>query len=129
MELKRHFFGSIDETHSQRGKIERLAAKKAEATCVDCVTYELVRRHRREVATRERILAEPSIPFVTSVKIPDELRSSIKEALMIGARAPKYASMRAGLMIRDIVPANLDAYEVQLSYKAEARGLGYPELK
>jgi hypothetical protein len=40
------FFGSIVETHSHPGNIERVARGEIDATCVDCVTYAFFARHR-----------------------------------------------------------------------------------
>jgi hypothetical protein len=72
------FFASIAETHTQPGNIERVADSEADATCVDCVTYAFFCRHRPNTAERVRVLAvtqsTPSIPFVTSIATPDDVR-------------------------------------------------------
>jgi hypothetical protein len=51
------FFGSITETHSQPGNIERVARREADATCVDSVTYAFFRRHRPQLGALTRVLA------------------------------------------------------------------------
>ena len=53
----------------------------------------------------------------------------MQDALFALARKPEWAGVRAGLMLRDIVPIELKAYAVQLRYEREAAELGYPELK
>ena len=51
------YFGSIAETHSQPGNIERIARREADATCVDNVTYAFFCRHRPQLADLTRVLA------------------------------------------------------------------------
>jgi ABC-type phosphate/phosphonate transport system substrate-binding protein len=127
------FFGSIAETHSQPGNIERVAQGEADATCVDCVTYAFFCRHRPQLGALTRVLAvarsTPSIPFVTSQATPDDLKASLRTALGNVARAPEWADARAGLMLRDIVPVDPAIYATQLAYEREAAELGYPELR
>jgi len=127
------FFSSIAETHSQPGNIERIARGEADATCVDCVTYAFFCRHRSQLGAHTRVLAatppSPSIPFVTSVATPADLKAHLQTALFAVARAPQWADVRAGLMLRDIVPIDLATYAVQLAYEREAAELGYPELR
>jgi ABC-type phosphate/phosphonate transport system substrate-binding protein len=125
-------FGSIAETHAQPGNIERIARGEADATCVDCVTYAFFCRHRPQLGALTRVLAatppSPSIPFVTSVATPPDLVAVLQAALFAVARAPAWSDVRAGLMLRDIVPVDLASYAVQLAYEREAVELGYPEL-
>jgi ABC-type phosphate/phosphonate transport system substrate-binding protein len=127
------FLGSIAETHSQPGNIEHVARREADATCVDCVTYAFFRRHRPQLGALTRVLAatrpSPSIPFVTSAATPDDLRERLQAALFAVARAPEWAGVRAGLMLRDIAPVDMGAYAVQMRYEREAAELGYPELR
>jgi ABC-type phosphate/phosphonate transport system substrate-binding protein len=126
------FFGSVVETHSQPGNIERIARGEADATCVDCVTYAFFCRHRPQLGQLTRVLAAtrstPSIPFVTSSATPDDLKASLRRALGNVAHAPEWAAARAGLMLQDIVPADIASYSSQLQYEQEAIALGYPEL-
>jgi len=127
------FFGSIAETHSQPGNIERVALGEADATCVDCVTYAFVCRHRPQLGALTRVLAatppSPSIPFVTSSATPADLRERLQAALLAVARDPAWMDVRAGLMLRDIVPVEWETYAVQMRYAQEAAELGYPKLQ
>jgi ABC-type phosphate/phosphonate transport system substrate-binding protein len=126
------FFGSLAETHSQPGNIERVARGEADATCVDCVTYAFFCRHRPQLGDLTRVLAvtrsTPSIPFVTSSSTPADLIACLRTALAKVARADEWADARAGLMLRDIVPIDIEAYAGQLQLESEAASLGYPEL-
>jgi ABC-type phosphate/phosphonate transport system substrate-binding protein len=127
------FFGSIAETHSHPGNVERVAKGEIDATCVDCVTYAFMMRHRPSVTAATRILAatppSPSIPFVTAGSAPAELQEALREAIFRIARADEWANVRAGLLFKDIVPIpDQSAYVSLLSYETEARDLGYPKL-
>jgi ABC-type phosphate/phosphonate transport system substrate-binding protein len=130
----RAFFASIVETHSHPGNIERVARGEIDATCVDCVTYAFFRRHRPTIGEQTRALAatppSPSIPFVTSIRAPDALKEQLRAALLRVAQAEEWSGVREGLLLRDIVPIRDEgAYAVLLAYEAEARELGYPELR
>jgi ABC-type phosphate/phosphonate transport system substrate-binding protein len=129
----RPFFASIAETHSHPGNIERVARREIDATCVDCVTYAFFRRHRPAIAELTRVLAatypSPSIPFVTSIHAPDDLKEQLRLALSKVAQGAEWLHVREGLMLRDIVPISDEAsYAALLTYETEARALGYPEL-
>jgi ABC-type phosphate/phosphonate transport system substrate-binding protein len=128
----RPFFATVVETHSQPGNIERVARQEVDATCVDCVTYAFFCRHRPQIAAETRVVAvtpsSPSIPFVTSSSTPETMVGILREALIAVARSEEWAVARAGLMLRDVLPAEPADYEVQLRYEQEAKGLGYPEL-
>ena len=48
----------------------------------------------------------------------------------MGRRAEEWAGVRAGLLLRDIVPIGDESpYEELLRYETEARALGYPQLQ
>jgi len=128
------FFSTIAETHSHPGNIERVARGEIDATCVDCITYAFFARHRPALAEATRVLAttppSPSIPFVTTVRAPSDLKDALRKALFRVARAEEWSDARAGLLLRDIVPIDDETpYENLLRYESEARALGYPELQ
>lgn len=127
------FFGSIAETHSQPGNLERVARDEADATCVDCVTYAFFARHRRALAAQLRVLAvthpTPAIPFVTSAATDAVTRAALAQALRQVATSPEWAAARAGLMLRDVLPPDQVDYQVPCRYAAEAAALGYPTLR
>jgi ABC-type phosphate/phosphonate transport system substrate-binding protein len=110
-----------------------VARREADATCVDSVTYAFFCRHRPQLGEVTRVLAatppSPSIPFVTSVETPPALQDGLRNALGNVARSDHWAHARAGLMLQDIVPIELEDYAVQLRYEGEARKSGYAELK
>jgi ABC-type phosphate/phosphonate transport system substrate-binding protein len=127
------FFGTVAETHSQPGNIERIARGEADATCVDCVTYAFFCQHRPRCAEQIRILATtrstPSIPFVTSSATPDDLTKCLQVALAAAAHSPEWAAAREDLMLRDIVPTDMANYASQPQHQHDASRLGYAELR
>jgi ABC-type phosphate/phosphonate transport system substrate-binding protein len=127
------FFAHVIETGSQPGNLDRIARGEADATAVDCVTYAFWSRHRPDAARQTRVLAQtppsPAIPFVTSVATRPETVALLRRALERVAREPRFAAVRAGLLIKDIVAVPDERYRALLDYEAEAAALGYRELK
>src|SRR3974377_2096487 len=85
-----------------------------------------VARHRRPLGEATRVLAatppSPSIPFVTSIHAPPALQEALRTALFRVARGDEWPDVRAGLMLKDIVPiADASVYEHLLRYENEAR--------
>jgi ABC-type phosphate/phosphonate transport system substrate-binding protein len=126
------FFGLVNETGSQPGNLDRIAAGEGDVTAVDCVTYAFWSRHRPDRAQRTRVLAQtppsPSIPFVTSAKTAPATVAALRTALTRIAREPRFSGVRAGLMISDIVDVPAERYRALLDYERDAAALGYPEL-
>jgi ABC-type phosphate/phosphonate transport system substrate-binding protein len=128
----RPLFARVIETGSQPGNLDRIARGEADVTAVDCVTYAFWSRHRPDAARATRVLAEtppsPAIPFVTSVATPPATVACLRAALRELARAPRFAAVRAGLLLEDIVEVPEARYAALLDYEREAAALGYPEL-
>jgi ABC-type phosphate/phosphonate transport system substrate-binding protein len=126
------FFARAIETDSQAGNLELVAREEADATCVDNVTFAYVVRHRPNVAAQLRVLAptprSPTIPFVTSSATPPATAERLRRALAEVASAPGWANVRAGLLLRSVVPAEAADYECLLEYEQQAVTLGYPVL-
>ncbi len=129
----RPFFGSVREAFGHPANLELVADGRADATCVDCVTWAFVARHRPALEERLRILAvtppSPAIPFVTAATTPPELRSILQDKLRRVARAPEWAAARAGLLLQDIVAPDAADYAVLRRYEAEAVAMNYPLLR
>jgi ABC-type phosphate/phosphonate transport system substrate-binding protein len=96
------------------------------------VTYAFWKHYRPEAAARVRIIAEtppsPAIPFVTSIATPPATVDILRAALRQVTSEPRYATVREGLMITDIVDVPDSAYRGLLDYEREAAELGYPQL-
>ena len=128
----RPLFAQVAETGSHPGNLERVARGEADATSVDNVTYAFWRRYRPTLAARTRVLAptppSPAIPFVTSVATPPAAVALLRRSLQRLAREPRFAAVRAGLLIKDIVEVPDARYRALLDYEREAITRGYPEL-
>jgi ABC-type phosphate/phosphonate transport system substrate-binding protein len=129
----RPFFRQVIETHSQPGNLDRIAKGEGDVTAVDCVTYAFWSRHRPDAAAQTRVLAptppSPAIPFVTSSDTPPATVALLRAALGRLAREPRFATVRAGLLIKDIVAVPDARYAALLDYEREAASLGYAELR
>ncbi|MBI3707539.1 MAG: PhnD/SsuA/transferrin family substrate-binding protein [Proteobacteria bacterium] len=125
-------FGRVIETGSQPGNLDRIARGEADMTAVDCVTYAFWHRHRPDAGAGTKVIARtppsPAIPFVTSVETPPRTVEMLREALHRLAHDDRFAEIRAGLLIKDIVDVQAERYRALLDYEAEAARLGYPVL-
>jgi ABC-type phosphate/phosphonate transport system substrate-binding protein len=125
-------FASVIETGGHPASLDRLLRGEGDVASIDCVTYAFWRRYRPAEAQKTRIIAEtprsPAIPFVTSVETPPEVVAILRAALAELAKSPRYAAVRDGLLIADIVDVPDSAYRGLLDYEREAAALGYPVL-
>ena len=128
----RPFFREAIETGGHPASLDRLLSGEGDVASIDCVTYAFWRRYRPAAAERVRVIGEtppsPAIPFVTSVSTPPATVEILRTALRRLAREPRYAPVRSGLSIADIVDVPDSAYRGLLDYEREAAALGYPKL-
>jgi ABC-type phosphate/phosphonate transport system substrate-binding protein len=125
-------FAAVVETGGHPASLDLLLRGEGDAASIDCVTYAFWRHYRPAAAQRLRIIGEtppsPAIPFVTSVDTPPEIVAVLRAALAELAKSPRYAAVRQGLLIADIVDVPDAAYRGLLDYEREAAALGYPVL-
>jgi len=128
----RQFFDSVIETGGHLASLDLVVAGKADATCVDCVTYAFCCDYRAIIRERTRVLAmtqpSPALPYVTSTATPPAVVAILHSALLRVGAAPEYASVRAALKLRAIMPADEMAYARLMELEWEADALGYPAL-
>jgi ABC-type phosphate/phosphonate transport system substrate-binding protein len=128
----RPFFREIIETGGHPASLDRLLRGEGDVASIDCVTYAFWQRCLPEAAARVRIIAEtppsPAIPFVTSTATPPATVDILRAALRTVADEPRYAAVRSGLMIINIVDVPDSAYRHLLEYEQQAAALGYPQL-
>jgi ABC-type phosphate/phosphonate transport system substrate-binding protein len=129
---RRQFFGSVIETGGHPASLDLVVAGKADATCVDCVTYAFCCDYRAVIRERTRVLAmtqpSPALPYVTSTATPPAVVATLHSALLRLSAAPEYASVRAALKLRAIMPADEVAFARLMELEQEAYALGYPTL-
>ena len=86
--------------------LERLTEGTADATAIDAVTHELVRRERPELLARTRQIAEtrfaPLPPLVTASRLDVEQRRRILAALRRVLGDPRLAAARKALLLSGV---------------------------
>jgi ABC-type phosphate/phosphonate transport system substrate-binding protein len=126
------FFASVRETHGHPASLALVLAGAADATCIDNVTFANYAICHPERAEALRILAvtppSPSLPFVTSSSTDPLVADALQRALLRVGSAPEYAAVRAGMLLKAVVPIDPPAFPRLLAYEREAAALGYPAL-
>jgi hypothetical protein len=126
------FFREVIETGGHPGEPRPPAARRGRCR-VDRlrdlrVLAPLPPRGGRAVPHLAETPPSPAIPFVTSVATPPPPSiSCARRCARIGGE-PRYAAVRAGLMIAGIEDVPDAAYRGLLDYEREAAELGYPQL-
>jgi ABC-type phosphate/phosphonate transport system substrate-binding protein len=126
------FLGEIVETGSHAESLACVAAERADAAAIDCVTHALLARHRPAVVAKTRVLAasapSPSLPFVTARSASEATVSALRQALGRALSDPALETARKALFLKGAVPAEEESYAVLLDYEEKARALGYARL-
>jgi ABC-type phosphate/phosphonate transport system substrate-binding protein len=83
-------------------------------------------------AEQLRILAAtprtPAIPFVTAAATDPVMQAALAQALRCVAAEPKWAQVRAAMLLLEVVPPDQVDYGTPCRYATEAAALGYPRL-
>jgi ABC-type phosphate/phosphonate transport system substrate-binding protein len=109
------FFGEVCLSGSHERSIEWIRSGQAEVAALDCVTVELLLRHRPEALAGIRFVHEtaafPAPPFVTCGGAPPQEVASLRRALRGALADPKLARARAALLLGGLRHLPLEAYE------------------
>ena len=118
------FFAAVIGTGGHRASLAAVAAGRADAACIDCVTYGLLQRHAPAAVAGLRVLAEsapcPALPFITSAGTPPEQIAALRAAL----DQPAEPLALTGVAV---LPAG--AYDGLRDLAAGAARRGYPILR
>ena len=99
---------------------------------MDCVTYAFLARHRPARGEALRVLAAtpptPAIPYVTAATTDPAIKAALARALRRVATEPEWASVRAAMLLLDVVPPDQVDYRTPCRYADEAVAVGYPRL-
>ena len=97
------FFGEIITTGAHRASIRSVAAGKADACAVDCVTHALVSDQAGEELRGTKILTSspnaPGMPFVTGAATPSEDVEKMRDGLRAALADPSLALARKELRL------------------------------
>lgn len=118
------FFGTVITTGGHRASLAAVAAGRADAAAIDCVTFGLLRRHAPGAVAGLRVLAEtppaPCLPFITSRATPPEAIAALREAL---------DQPQAALALTGTVALPAEAYAGLRDLADAAARRGYPVLR
>ena len=126
------FFGSVERSGSHVGSLETLQRNDADVACIDCVTFELVRRHRPALVEAVRVVgataAAPAPPFVTATSTPAGLVVALRNALAEVLADARNAALCEALLIGGVERLGLEAYDGMAIAAEQAAALGYTEM-
>lgn len=126
------FFSSVTETGGHLASMEAVRAGKADLAAIDCITYDLLRRHAPGRLEGLSILTQtpagPNLPFITRLSASDGEVASIRNALKAAVATPELAEARAILGLTDVVVLEESAYDLLLQHERTAIDAGYPDL-
>lgn len=99
------FFSGLVETGGHRNSVIALAEGRADAACIDAVSWRLAQRYEPEAVGNLRVLARteatPGLPFITSVR--DELEISQMRLIIETAIETLPAASRDALFLKGFV--------------------------
>jgi len=113
------FFTAMLETGSHRASIEAVLQAGADIAAIDCVTLALWRSAHPDLAGNIRVLAQtdpyPGLPLITGLTTAATVVLALRECLKAVATEPRYAALRAPLLIVDFEETTLSDYAVCLA--------------
>jgi ABC-type phosphate/phosphonate transport system substrate-binding protein len=128
----RSFFAAVVETGGHLASMEAVRQGKADLAAIDCITFDLLRRHAPERIEGLHILAEtpsgPNLPFITRLDTSDDELALLRSALQAAITAPGLKEARTILGLTDVVVLEDTAYGILLDHQRKAIKAGYPEL-
>ena len=128
----RPFFADVLVTGSHAASLAAVAEGQAALAAVDCVTFGLLRRHRRTLVDRIAVMAEtpasPGLPFIASARLPEPTVAAVRDALLEALSDPDLAEARAALGIGGARVLTAADYQRILDLERDAAAAGYFKL-
>lgn len=126
------FFSELLLSGGHVRSLEHVRSRRVDVAAIDCVTHELLRRHRPEVLAGTRILCTtplfPAPPFVTSIERSDAEISALREALAGALRDPALEEVRRTLLLEGADPLPEERYRPIGDLERNALELGCLEF-
>ena len=126
------FFGQTVAVGSHGKSIESVRTGDTDMAAVDCVTLALWQRANPALAPGLRVFAQtapyPGLPLVTSLATPPHMVAALRESLATVATDPRFAAVRAPLLIGGFAPLELADYAPCLDMQAQALACGLTTL-
>ena len=132
--LSRHqpFFSRVEISGSHAESIATLIRGEADVTCIDCVTYALLKRYRPSLPAGTRELcytaSAPGVPYVTRAAIGAELTTKLQRSLVKIFEKPEVQAAGQAVFIDGIEVFPLSRYNPIAELERYAAAQGYPEL-
>jgi ABC-type phosphate/phosphonate transport system substrate-binding protein len=124
------FFAQILTTGNHAASLEAVATGKADVAAVDCVSFALLARYRREAVAGLRELCRtqraPCLPYVTAGACDAERLGRLRDGLRRAMADDRLAKTRQALLLRDVMLLPESAYACIDEMEAAAVALGYP---
>jgi len=119
----RSFVGEIVLSGSHRASVAAIQSGAADAAAIDCVSFELLRRHAPGEIADLRILAwseaAPCLPYVARAGIDRKSLARLRDALQAAISDPRLEDARAQLLLDGFSVLALDAYDIILEQEQE----------
>jgi ABC-type phosphate/phosphonate transport system substrate-binding protein len=126
------FFASVRVSGAHTASLRRIVAGDADVAAIDCVTYELLRRHRPGALAGTRILASTEAvaapPFVARAELGPDGVGRLRAALADALEDPLAGEAREAMLLDGAEPLGLEAYQRIADLDALARELAYSDL-
>lgn len=126
------FFGEVSRSGAHVASLAAMQRGAADVASIDCVTFELVQRHRPELAAGLRVLCPtapaPAPPFVTASTGATALVMALKDAISSVLVDAANDEIREALMIGGLEHLEVDAYDGMVIAAQRARDAGYCEM-
>ena len=126
------FFSEVSVSGSHEGSLLSIAAQTADVAAIDCVVYELFRRHRPRALSHVRLLCRtaymPAPPYVTGSQLSDEEAAMVVDALVETLDEPAMGPVKELLLLERVERVPLSAYQPIARLEQEALEFGYADL-
>jgi ABC-type phosphate/phosphonate transport system substrate-binding protein len=127
------FFASVRVSGAHSASLGHIVGGAADVAAIDCVTYELLRRHRPEALVRTRVLATTervaAPPFVTGRAAPPETVRALRRALAAALADPDCADARRAMLLDSVEPLTLESYRRIAELELLAGEYGYDQIE
>jgi ABC-type phosphate/phosphonate transport system substrate-binding protein len=127
------FFAGVQVSGAHSASLGQIVDGVADVAAVDCVTYELLRRHRPRALEGTRVLARTervaAPPFVTSSATPPRTLAALRRALSGALEDPECADARRAMLLEAVEPLTLESYRRIAELEELAGQYGYEEIE
>ncbi len=127
------FFGNVEVSGSHLNSIAMICAGDADVAAVDCVTYALLARYRRQALCGTKVLCHtrsaPGLPYVTGPSAGVDRVQRMQRGLAAACTDPELAACREALLITGTTNLSIDDYDDIPQMERDAVSLGYDIIR